>query len=55
MFSDYFDVLMSKIIFLKIKKHNFNVFLNEKHFEKQLQPPSQTRFNDKLSHIHNGF
>jgi len=30
MFSNRFDVLMSKIIFLKIKKLHFNIFLNEK-------------------------
>jgi len=29
MFSDLFDVLISKIIFLK-KKHHFNIFLNKK-------------------------
>jgi len=31
MFSDHFDVLMSKIIFLK--KYYFNVFWNKKHFK----------------------
>jgi hypothetical protein len=41
MFSDRFDVLISKIIFLK--KYYFDVFLNEKHFEKQLPPHFQTR------------
>ena len=40
---DYFDVLMSKIIFFK--KYHFNVFLNKKHFEKQPQPQSQTPLN----------
>ena len=38
MFSDHFDVLMSKIIFFKIKKYYFNTFTSKKHFEKQLQP-----------------
>jgi hypothetical protein len=28
--------------FLKIKKYYFNVFLYEKHYEKQLQPHSRT-------------
>jgi hypothetical protein len=31
-FLDYFDVLMSKIIF-KNKKHYFNIFLSKKHFK----------------------
>jgi hypothetical protein len=31
MFSDCFEVLMLKIIFLK--KHSFDAFLIEKHFE----------------------
>jgi len=35
-FSDHFNVLMSKIIFLK--KYDFNTFLNEKHFHQQPQP-----------------
>jgi hypothetical protein len=29
MFLDRFDVLISKIIFLKIKNHHFDIFLNE--------------------------
>ena len=33
MFSDHFDVLMSKMIFKKMKKLYFDAFLNEKHFE----------------------
>jgi hypothetical protein len=32
MFLDYFDVLVSKIIY-KNKKYYFDVFLSEKHFE----------------------
>jgi len=39
---DRFDALISKIIFKKIKKHHFNAFRHEKHFEKQPQPHSQT-------------
>jgi hypothetical protein len=35
LFLDYFDALISKIIFLK---NFFNTFLNEKHFKKQPQP-----------------
>jgi hypothetical protein len=35
MFLDYFDALISKIIFKKLKKYYFNIFLSEKHFEKQ--------------------
>ena len=35
--------MISKIIFLKNKKkHHFDAFRNEKHFEKQPQPHSQT-------------
>jgi len=33
-FLDYFDALMSKIIFKKIKKYYFNTFISEKHFKK---------------------
>jgi hypothetical protein len=43
MFSYHFDVLMSNIIFKNKKKYYFNVFWNEKHFEKQPLPHSQTR------------
>jgi hypothetical protein len=30
LFLDYFNVLMLKIIFLKIKKYYFNIFLHKK-------------------------
>jgi hypothetical protein len=42
-FSNHFDVLISKINLKKIKKHYFNTFSNEKHFENQ--PHSQTGSN----------
>ena len=41
MFSDHFDMLMSKIFFKKIKKLHFDIFLSEKHFE--LLPPPQSQ------------
>jgi hypothetical protein len=42
-FSDRFNVLISKINFLKIKKNNyFNVFSSEKYFEKQSLPQYKT-------------
>ena len=34
---NFFDVLISKIIFLKIKKYYFNIFYHEKYFKKQPQ------------------
>jgi hypothetical protein len=39
-FSDHFDVLMSKVFF-KNKNYHFNAFLSEKYFEKQPLPQSQ--------------
>jgi len=39
MFSDRFNVLMSKIIFLNKKLH-FDVFLNKNHFEPSPLPQS---------------
>ena len=38
-FSNHFDVLMSKII---LKKHHWHALWHEKLFEKQLQPYCQT-------------
>jgi hypothetical protein len=42
MFSYYFDALMSKIIFKKLKKYYFNAFSNKKYFEKQQLSNYQT-------------
>jgi hypothetical protein len=42
MFLDHFDVLMSKIIFKKLKKNYFNAFSSKKHFAKQPQPQPQS-------------
>jgi hypothetical protein len=41
-FSNHFDVLMSKMIFKKKKKHHWHAFWHEKLFEKQPQPHCQT-------------
>jgi hypothetical protein len=46
MFLNYFDVLISKIIFKKIKKYYWHTFLSEKHFKKQPQLHSQTRISE---------
>ena len=35
MFLNYFDTLILKIIFKKLKKYYFNIFLNKNHFKKQ--------------------
>jgi hypothetical protein len=42
MISDYFDTLISKIIFKKYKKYYFNAFPNKKHLKKQPQLYFQT-------------
>jgi len=36
MFSDCFDILISKIILKKNNNNNFNVFSNKKHFQPQI-------------------
>jgi len=41
-FSDRFDMLMSKLIFLK--KYYFNIFSSEKYFKSQSLPHSQKFF-----------
>jgi len=45
---NYFDVLISKIIFLKIKNH-CDAFQHEKYFEKQTQLYFQTYLNRLVS------
>ena len=44
MFLDCFDLLISKIIFKKIKKYYFNIFINKKHFKSQPLSHFQTHF-----------
>jgi len=44
MFSYYFNALMLKIYIFLNKKNYFNSFLNQKHFELQPLPYSQTFF-----------
>jgi len=34
MFSNHFDMLMSNMIFKKLKKYHFNAFSNKKHLKK---------------------
>jgi len=41
-FLNYFDVLISKIIFKKYKKYIFNIFFSEKYFKKQSQQHFQS-------------
>jgi hypothetical protein len=45
-FLDRFDVLVSKMIFKKMKKHHWHVFRHEKLFEKQLLPHCQTHSHE---------
>ena len=56
MFLNCFDVLISKIIFLKIKKkYYFDVFLRKKHSEKQSLPHFQTPLNHEFSASHHNY
>jgi hypothetical protein len=40
MFLNYFNILISKIIFKILKKYYFNIFLNKNHFKQQPHPHS---------------
>jgi hypothetical protein len=52
-FLDRFNILMLKIIFLKIKKYYFNIFLNKTHFKPKLHSNSQIHFKKATySQIH---
>ena len=46
-----FDALILKMIFKKMKKHHFDAFRHEKHFEKQPQPHSQTGNNGQAHKV----
>ena len=48
MFLDYFDMLISKIIFKNKKKYYFNTFPSKKHFEKQSQPQTNPIQDKKI-------
>jgi hypothetical protein len=48
MFLDGFDMLMSKMIFKKMKKLHFDAFLSKKHIEPSLLPQSQTSPNYQI-------
>jgi hypothetical protein len=46
-----FDALILKMILKKMKKHHFDAFRHEKHFEKQPQPHSQTGNNGQAHKV----
>ena len=50
---DRFDVLISKIILKKIKKHHFDAFQHKRYFEKQPQPHFHIGWKPNTNLIYN--